>query len=175
VGTPTVVLEAGEVSKVEPTYLEVARRGIRNVLIELGMVDGEPQRPAFQALVERTHWLRADEGGLLQFHVAPGDLVERGQPIATTTSLLGEELGCLRSSEHGIVFGMTTVPTVAPGDPVCHLAIPSAGIAGLRRALDIAPAERLGQRLRSDLATSVSVAAPSVEASASTTKAAGRD
>src|SRR5690606_21004332 len=38
-GCPTIILEAGEVWKVEPTVVEIGVRGVRNVLIELGMLD----------------------------------------------------------------------------------------------------------------------------------------
>jgi hypothetical protein len=94
---------------------------------------------------------------MLQFHVAPGELVEAEQPLATITSLLGTELGSLRAPSDAVVMGMTTLPFVAPGDPVCHLAFPGRGIASIREALEAAPEGRLAHRVRSDLATSLAV------------------
>lgn len=155
-GCPTMALEAGEVWKVEPTIVEYARRGVRNCLIHLGMIEGEIEPPPYQFEADATRWLRARHGGFLRFHVAPGDLVERGDPIATSTSLLGRELNTLKSPRSGIVMGMTTMPSVAPGDPVCHLAF------GQRRALRravLAHAEltedSLHERTREDLSSSV--------------------
>ncbi len=113
-GCPTIVLEAGEVWKIEPSMVELGVRGIRNVLIELGMVDGEQQRPAYQTSVKRTKWVRAELGGLLQFHVAPGEVVESGQPLATNTTLMGVENRVLRSPVDGVILGMTTLPSVSP-------------------------------------------------------------
>lgn len=156
-GRPTIVLEAGEVWKVEPSYVEVARSGVRNVLIDLAMVEGERRAPLYQVIVSRTRWLRANDGGMLQFHVAPGELVEADQPLVTITSLLGNELGAVRAPLDAVILGMTTMPFVAPGDPVCHLAFPGRGIAAIRRALEAASDERLAHRLRSDLATSLAV------------------
>lgn len=157
-GCPTIVLEAGEVWKVEPTVVEVALRGIRNVLIELGMVEGKPRRPPYQVRVDRTKWVRAEDGGMLRFHVAPGDLVKAGQPIATSTNLLGVESGLLSAPVDGVVLGMTTLPSVTPGDPVCHIAVPRGGVASIRKALDRTTKTKLHDRVRTDLATNLVVA-----------------
>ncbi len=156
-GCPTIVLEAGEVWKIESAVVELGVRGVRNVLIELGMVDGELERAAYQALVKRTRWVRAELGGILQFHVAPGEVVEAGQPLATNTSLLGAENRVLRCPADGVILGMTTLPAVSPGDPVCHVALPRKKIARIREAREEAPEECLHERLRDDLATSVAV------------------
>ena len=80
-----IILEAGEIWKVEPAVVEIVMRGVRNVLIELGMLSGRSEEPAYRAVVDRTTWLRSDAGGLLRFFVAPGDVVEQGQPIAQCT------------------------------------------------------------------------------------------
>lgn len=157
-GCPTIVLEAGEVWKIEATVTEVGLRGIRNVLIELGSVSGTPHRPVYQARVDRTKWVRAQHGGMLHFHVVPGDIVKKGQPLATNTNLLGVEQDLLESPLNAVVLGMTTLPFVAPGSPVCHLAVPRGGIGTIRRAEAKLSGESLHERLRDDLATSLTVA-----------------
>lgn len=159
-GCATIILEAGEVWKVEPTVVECGLRGIRNVLIELGMVNGRLVKPPYQARVEKTKWIRADVGGFLQFHVAPGDVVDRGQPLATNTNLLGRTQNVLESPAAGVVLGMTTLPAVTPGDPVCQLAIPREGVDWIRRALDRMKDGALHGRMQDDLATSVTVREP---------------
>lgn len=120
-GCPTVIMEGGEVWKVEPGIVDTAVRGVKNVLKELDMLDGEPDRPDYQVIVERTRWVRAESGGFLQFHVQPGEIVEQGQPLATNTNLLGHEQNTLESPFAGIVLGMTTLPAVSPGEPICHI------------------------------------------------------
>ncbi len=157
-GVPTIILEAGEVWKMEPGIIEYGLRGIKNVLIELGLVQGKRRRPAFQALVEKTRWIRADRGGLLQFHVAPGDVVEAGQPIATNTDLFGREQNVVRTPDSGFILGMTTLPTVKPGDPVCHIAVPSEGMTAIRAAVDKLSNKSLHERLKDDLASNIFVA-----------------
>lgn len=120
-GCPTIILEGGEVWKVEPGIVESATRGVRNVLRELDMIDGDIESPDYQVVVEQTKWIRADRGGFLQFHVKPGQVVAKGQELATNNTLLGRERAVLESPFDAVVVGMTTLPAVSPGEPVCHL------------------------------------------------------
>lgn len=160
-GCPTLLLEAGEVWKMEPSVVELGLRGISNVVFALGMAEGELRRPPYQALIQRKTWVRADRGGLLRFHVAPGDLLRKGQPIATNTDFFGRERNVLEAPRAGIVLGMTTIPAVAPGDAVCHLATPKGGMTRIRRALrGLGEEHALHERLREDLATSLAVTEP---------------
>ncbi len=127
-GCPTLILEAGEVWKVQPGVVEYAVRGIENCLKHLGMVEGKPTKPAYRVETDSTKWVRAKFGGFLRFHVAPGQIVSAGDPLATNAKLTGEEQNILRAPRDGILLGMTTLPSVAPGDPVCHLAFPRRGV-----------------------------------------------
>jgi uncharacterized protein len=159
-GCPTIILEAGEVWKIEPGVVEVGVRGIRNVLIELGMLAGNPSRPAYQTRVDRTAWVRAEVGGILIFHVGPGEIVEAGQPIAANVSIVGEHQSILTAPADGIVLGMTTLPAAKPGDPVCHIAIPRRSVGAIRSRLASMPRDHSDLRIREDLATNIAVSPP---------------
>ena len=158
-GCPTMVLEAGEVWKVEPAVKELTLRGIANVLSELGMIDGPPILPPHQIIVRETRWIRAENGGFLNFHVAPGSAVSVGQAIATSTSLLGARVQILRSPLQGIVMGMTTMPAVGPGDAVAHIAVPASDKAHLKmeKSIHDLDAGTIENQLRTHLATNISV------------------
>jgi predicted deacylase len=133
VGCATIILEAGEPMKAEPDVMAVGVRGIRNILIELGMLPGEVEEPAWQSIVRKTTWIRAEVGGFLRFHIKPGDHVEKDHPVASNFSILGAEQRILRSPVDGIVLGMATSPAVKPGEPVCHIAIPGRKLFATRR------------------------------------------
>ena len=120
-GCPTIVVEGGEVWKVEPSVADCMTRGVFNVMMELNMIDGTPDIPENQAVIQKTKWIRAERGGFNTMHVAPGDIVVKGQPIATNSSLLSEDQNRLEAPFSGIVIGMTTLPAVQPGEPVVHL------------------------------------------------------
>lgn len=156
-GVPTVILEAGEPWKIEPSVLQIGVQGIRNVLIHLDMIKGEKSPPPFQAIIRKTQWLRATVGGILKFHVAPGEFVEDGQPLATNYSILGEEQNSIISPANGIIIGMATMPAVKPGEPVCHIATLSAKqITRYRRQLHKDQSDPYAQA-QQDLATNVDV------------------
>lgn len=156
-GCPTIVLEAGEVWKVEPAVLREGVRGVRNALTHFGMLEGEEEPPPYRVVVHKTTWVRADLGGILRFHVAPGDLVSGGQAIATNSSLFGEARSILIAPVDGIVLGMTTLPAVKPGEPVCMIAIPDKRLATIRRALERRGGREAHRRLRDELAKSLSI------------------
>ena len=162
-GVPTMILEAGEVWKVEPGGVSVANHGITNVLAELGMVAGEPQLPAFQYVLEQTKWTRADRGGFLQFHTSPGRIVTKDQPLATCTSLLGEEREVITAPFAGVVIGMTTLPAISPGEPVCHLGRVDPEAVERLEGMDRADRDPMSHRLTKELATNVNVVRHSSE------------
>ena len=121
VGCSTIVMEGGEVWKVEPAIVQTAVRGIHNVLISLNMIDGEIETPEKQIVIKQTKWIRADRGGFLQFHVQPGQIVEKDQPLASNTDLLGTEQSVLVAPFNGVILGMTTLPAISPGEPLCMI------------------------------------------------------
>lgn len=121
VNCPTIVVEGGEVWKVESSVADCMTRGVVNVLIELEMMEGTQDIPANQAIIKQTKWIRAERGGFMSLHVAPGDSVVKGQAIASNSNLLMEEHGRLEAPFSGIVIGMSTLPAVQPGEPVVHI------------------------------------------------------
>lgn len=159
-GVPTFILEAGEVWKVESLVIEYALRGIRNVLVHLGMLPGRIVEPSYRTIIQETIWVRADNSGFLQFHVAPGDLVTKGTRIATLTSLLGQPLESIVSPENGIVLGITTLPFTAPGEPVVHIGLLSRGKKRLERIVGGLSNDSLHERIRGDLSSSIHIVEP---------------
>lgn len=158
IGCATLILEAGEVWKVEPSVVEYAERGILNCLRYLKMIDGKTEQPAYRMETNATKWVRATQGGFLEFHVAPGEVVHEGDPIATNTDLLGDQQNVIVAPRAGVVLGMTTLPSVAPGDPVCHLAYPHAGVLPkIKRAVRRLDDNSLHERMKDDLARNVMV------------------
>lgn len=155
-GCATLILEAGEIWKVESGVVEYALRGIINCLRFLKMVEGKPEEPPYRVEVDLTRWVRAVQGGFLEFHVSPGDIVDKDQALATNTDLTGDEQNIIRAPRDAFVLGMTTIPSVAPGDAVCHLAYPRQGVTRrISRLVDKLGENTLHERMREDLASNV--------------------
>lgn len=160
-GCPTIIMEGGEVWKVEPSIVESAARGIRNVLRSLDMLDGDLESPEYQVVIAKSKWIRAERGGFLRFHVQPGDIIDKDQPIATNTTLLGRERSVLHAPFDAAVIGMTTLPAISPGEPVCNLGKLPKGMkpSELRRLRSAG--DGLEERVSEDLGSSVLVVEPS--------------
>ena len=156
-GCPTIILEAGEPNKIEPGVVELGVRGILSALSGLGMLDATFPKPAYQTRVDKSVWVRAETGGILRCHVTPGQVVEAGDPIATNLDLFGAEQNLLCSPIDGVVLGMTVSPVVQPGEPVCHVALPRKSVSTIRKALRLSSKRSLDNRLRVQLATSITV------------------
>ena len=167
-GCPTIILEAGEIWKVEPSVQDTSIRGIIHVMSELNMIkmtdEFLPETSPHQMVVHGTSWVRAGNGGFLKFHVAPGDTVEKDQPLATNAGLLGVEHETIVSPHNGIVLGMTTMPAVSPGDPILHIALPDTRkqFRSLEKSVDQLEDDTLENQVRDHLATNITVEEPAI-------------
>jgi uncharacterized protein len=124
-GVPVITYEGGGPSRFDEEAIDVADRGILRLLHRLRMVDAGPEPASAEPMIlHESRWLRAERGGILQLHVAPGDLVADGDPLWTTVSPLGAEQAVRTATEPGYVIGATTLPLVQPGQAVLHVALP---------------------------------------------------
>jgi hypothetical protein len=163
-GVPTIILEAGEVWKVEPGVLEMGIRGTLNVLKHYNMIGGKPVPPLFQKVLDKTVWVRAEHGGILDFHARPGDFVRAGQILATNYNIFGREQRLVESPVDGIILGMTTMPAVNPGGPIYHIATAAwRGLARIQKKVDESKRHTFNE-MQDHLATNVALA-PSPEPS----------
>jgi uncharacterized protein len=157
-GIPTIILEAGEVWKIEPRVREVGVQGCLNVMRHLGMLGGDLVRPLYQTVSTKTTWVRAERGGLLDFHVLPGAVVEAGDMLAHAQNVFGREFDRIESPVNGFILGMTTLPVVKPGEPIYHVAVLNRReTRRIKRMLAKSADGHLSNRLRDDLATNVTI------------------
>lgn len=161
VDCPTIIMEGGEIWKVEPGIVASAVRGVKNVLRSLDMLGGSIESPDYQVIIEKTKWIRADRGGFLQFHVSPGDIVEKDQPLATNSTLLGREQSMLLAPFDAVIIGMTTLPAISPGEPVCNLGKLPKGTKPSAFRRSRRKEDGLEERVSEELASNILVVEPS--------------
>jgi predicted deacylase len=127
---PALMVEMTKSRMQDDPTVTGALRGLRNVLIELRMLDGsiEPQRDF--VVVPGVHpalpTIRAERGGLIRFEVACGTFLTAGTVIARTRDVFGSEVEVIRMPVDGYV--MTFPPqswvgnqAVATGDLVADI------------------------------------------------------
>jgi len=113
-GIPAITPEAGGCGLLEEKAIEAHVRGLGNVAHVLGMLPGEPERPARpQRLVRRFIWLRAERAGWWQPDVRPGESVAAGARLGAVCDPFGEELEVVSAPEAGVPLFVTSSPAVA--------------------------------------------------------------
>lgn len=162
-GCPTIIMEGGEVWKVEPGIVKTTIRGLKNVFRKLEMLDSPEDSPDYQIIIEKSKWIRADRGGFLNFHIKPGDIIEKGQALATSTTLLGREQSTLFAPFNAVVIGMTSLPAISPGEPICNLGKLSKGYSPAELTRMRLKENGLEQKVSDDLSSNVLVVDPSDE------------
>ena len=129
-GKPAFMLEMPAPRMLDERVVAVAIRGTRNVLVDLGMIDGEilPQSDILVIPGERPALpsVRANRGGIIMFEAECGKFLPAGTVIARTFNVLGDEVEVIYMPSDGYV--MTYPPlswvgnqSVASGDFVADI------------------------------------------------------
>ena len=124
IGVAIITYEAGEALRFDETAITPGVRGIRNVMMHLGML---PQRkrkapPIATAIAKSSYWVRASSDGFFRPFVGLGDKVSQGDVLGHISGPLemhGEEI-C--ATHDGIVIGRNNLPLVLEGEALIHIA-----------------------------------------------------
>jgi len=122
-GVPTVTLEAGGPSQLEPDEVKHGVKGIETLLTTLGMIRklrfwGDPE-PVYY----KSSWVRADKGGILISDVSLGTTVRKGDRLGTITDPMTNASGNVVSPYSGRIIGMARNQVVMPGFATFHIGI----------------------------------------------------
>ena len=124
---PAFTAELGSDYIVESDVVEAAVVGVRNVMRELDMLDGEREKvPHVTAVpddfpVRRTS-LSSPVSGLLRKRVEPGDIVTEGDVVAEITDSFGETKHVVEAHRDGWVTSFQLGMGVEEGSLVCYYA-----------------------------------------------------
>lgn len=135
---PMLLLEAGEALRWDRLSIDIGTSGVCRVLAHLGMIaadDGLTQ-VGIPARANRSQWVRAPRGGVTHRMRKSGDLVRKGEVLATVGGLFGEHAVEMVSPIDGLMIGHATLPVVNQGDALFHIA-------------EVAHLERVGERVAS--------------------------
>jgi len=122
-GVPTLLFEAGEAGRFHRHAVEIGHHAVLQTLGHLGMVETRFRRPAFQTLVRKSEWVRADHGGIFDIQVEPGDLVAKGQPLGSIYDPFGRHVDVVHADRSGVVLGVATDPLINPGMALVHIGV----------------------------------------------------
>lgn len=112
---PCFMAEMGGGGRWEEEAINTAYQGIKNVMVYLGMLKGEYQKPGRQLIITSRGFLRSNRGGLVRMAVIPGTVVSAGGLLATVYNFW-EELEELKAKQDLFVIGTRFEPVVSSGD-----------------------------------------------------------
>jgi predicted deacylase len=117
-GVPAVMIEAGGGGVLDQSVVNMEIKGIKNVMRELGMMDGTPDaeiphRPCYGMYIMKSKF-----GGMFIPDVAIGDVITKGQRIGETQNLRGDVVATFTSPMTGVVLMMFTTPVRSSGETI---------------------------------------------------------
>jgi predicted deacylase len=125
-GIPAITPELSNSRQIDHGAAQRGMTGIRNVLRELDVLDGEPDAPsACTVLRSEGDCIRAEDSGLFEPHpeIEVGDRVSPGTTLGVVYSpATFEELQTVTARESGIVYSLTRESVVASGEMLADLA-----------------------------------------------------
>ncbi|CAN5634319.1 hypothetical protein BH23CYA1_BH23CYA1_13120 [soil metagenome] len=123
-GIPAITLEMGDPQVFQSKYIKAALVGVRRVMAEVGMLPRRPVSPGPPpVLCPKSHWLYADQGGLLEVLPKPTDRVEKGEVIALQRDIFGEVVSQYRAPEDAVIIGKSVNPVTQTGGRILHWGI----------------------------------------------------
>ena len=141
VGIPAITFEVGAPYRVEEKAVARGLLGVHAVMAHLGM-RGIPSVGG-PNVVERSRWVRVDDGGLLMTDTALGQRVEAGELLGIVVDPISNQRSEVRSPRSGQILGMAFSQVVIPGFAAFHLGFAADGPAP--PALDPHPAGPTGE------------------------------
>jgi predicted deacylase len=114
IGVPTLVVELGEGGRISHALIDLAVRGVLNVMRAVGMLSGEPEVPDERHRFQRVSITRPNRGGTLFLRKKPGDRAEAGEIVGQVADGL-RVVERLRSPVSGIVLRVATAGVTEPG------------------------------------------------------------
>ena len=127
-GIPAIVPELGGASYFDESIVTLVLRGLRNIMIDMGMIEGKVELPETQTMLKwtvnpREAGIYVNKGGVFLPSVKLGDTVKKGEEVGIVYSpRTFEVLERLTAPQDGYVFSVRENPVVNVGTRV--IAVP---------------------------------------------------
>ncbi|MGB5942134.1 MAG: succinylglutamate desuccinylase/aspartoacylase family protein [Leeuwenhoekiella sp.] len=123
---PTLLFEGG---KSQVSHKQTVREGVFGVMRMLhhfkmlGASVEVPQAKHASVIIKSSRWIRAKYSGLLHIKCTCGDLIEKGETIATITDPYGTFRHKVKSSNDGYLINVNEAALVYQGDAIFHISV----------------------------------------------------
>lgn len=123
-GIPCITIEIGNPHSFQPDLIDQTYDGIRNLMRFLKMLPGKHKIEHHSITVcEKSYWVYAYNGGVIQVFPQLTDRVEKDQVIGVVYDIHGTVTDKIIAPEAGYVIGRNVNPVCEAGTRVLHLGI----------------------------------------------------
>lgn len=123
---PFLMYEAGEAMRFDERAIKVGKKGILNVMRQMGMLsEKETKSTHMQSLfAEKNIWVRASASGISHSQHHLGQHIKKGEALSVVRDPFGAAGEAVIRSEHeAVIVGMNNLPLVHEGEALFQLAI----------------------------------------------------
>ena len=117
---PALLVEIGAEGRCSEEKVKVIKRGIKNILRYLGMLNGDLEGLPNKYFVTKSppegEFLYSPLSGFLRSNVKVGDLVRKNDVLGEIIDVFGNNLITIKSPNSGMVLIARTVPSIRIGD-----------------------------------------------------------
>ena len=122
-GKTVLLFEGGKSKELNPTIINEGVNGTKNVLIRLGLIDGEITVRATPVFVSKAKWLRASYSGMFKIMAKNGTFVKKKDVLGIIQDPFGEFKKTIYAPFDCHIFCINKTPIINKGDALFHLSL----------------------------------------------------
>jgi len=122
-GKTILLFEGGKSKELNASIINEGVNGTKNILIHLGLIEGEVTVRKTPIFVEKAKWLRASYSGMFKIMAKNGTFVKKKEVIGIIQDPFGEFKKKVYAPFDAHIFCINKTPIVNKGDALFHLSI----------------------------------------------------
>lgn len=124
-GKAAITVEIGAAGALVEEDIEAGMKGIKNVMMVLGMLEGTADVLNYQIHIKSDEqWKRSPHGGIFRPFVKLGDIVKKGQVLGEIADPFNLKVDQIKAESSGLVAGVKISPVVRTGTRLFFLLPP---------------------------------------------------
>ncbi|MCI2229698.1 succinylglutamate desuccinylase/aspartoacylase family protein [Polaribacter sp. MSW13] len=122
-GKTILLFEGGKSKELNPTIINEGVNGTKNILIHLGLIEGEITVRETPIFINKAKWLRASHSGMFKIRAKNGTFVKKKEVLGVIQDPFGEFKKKIYAPFDCHVFCINKTPIVNKGEALFHLSI----------------------------------------------------
>lgn len=124
---PNITIELGGWKGIDWGSVEAGYLAMRNVLVDMGMVEGIPTRITSSIVIREKGYRREDvlseKGGFIEYTVKMGDKVKKGEVLAKVRDVFGDVVEEVKMPEDGYMISENSAHVSQTGGGIATIAV----------------------------------------------------